>query len=157
GAMLGGEPVPRFVPVEARSGQRLSIGSVRGPGLRGYLCVRGGFDVPEYLGSRSTFTLGGFGGHAGRALRTGDVLHVAQSAPSSSEPRALAPGIAAIIASDWEIGVLEGPHAAPDFFDEGFIAGFYDVKWKVHYNSARTGVRLIGPKPVWARTDGGEP
>src|SRR5205807_7286975 len=28
--------------------------------------------------------------------------------------------------------------------------------WKVHYNSSRTGVRLIGPKPRWARRDGGE-
>ncbi len=26
----------------------------------------------------------------------------------------------------------------------------------MHYNSARTGVRLIGPKPHWARSDGGE-
>src|SRR6185436_9103498 len=33
---------------------------------------------------------------------------------------------------------------------------FYDVRWKVHYNSARTGVRLVGPKPTWVRADGGE-
>ena len=39
-----------------------------GPGLRTYLAVRGGLDVPDYLGSASTFTLGGFGGHGGRAL-----------------------------------------------------------------------------------------
>ena len=30
------------------------------------------------------------------------------------------------------------------------------VAWKVHYNSSRTGVRLIGPRPRWARRDGGE-
>src|SRR6201981_1409382 len=33
---------------------------------------------------------------------------------------------------------------------------FFSTPWKVHYNSDRTGVRLVGPKPVWARKDGGE-
>ena len=47
-----------------------TIGAIPGPGLRTYLAVRGGFDVPTYLGSASTFTLGRFGGHAGRALRS---------------------------------------------------------------------------------------
>jgi len=155
-ATLDGAPLPRFTPVEARAGQKLAVGAVRGPGARGYLAVRGGFDVPSYLGSRSTFTLGGFGGHGGRALRTGDVLHVGAPSPELSAPAPLPAGVAPELSSEWEIGVLEGPHAAPDFFDEAFLASFYDVKWKVHYNSARTGVRLIGPKPVWAREHGGE-
>ena len=33
---------------------------------------------------------------------------------------------------------------------------FFTTDWKVHYNSSRTGIRLIGPKPKWARKDGGE-
>jgi urea carboxylase len=33
---------------------------------------------------------------------------------------------------------------------------FFSTEWRVHYNSARTGVRLVGPKPQWARRDGGE-
>ena len=36
------------------------------------------------------------------------------------------------------------------------IASSFPADWKVHYNSTRTGVRLIGPKPHWARRDGGE-
>jgi urea carboxylase len=56
----------------------------------------------------------------------------------------------------WEIGVLYGPHGAPDFFTEGDIATFFAADWEVHYNSSRTGVRLIGPKPEWARQDGEE-
>ena len=52
--------------------------------------------------------------------------------------------------------MLYGPHGAPDFFTRGDIAEFFETDWKVHFNSARTGVRLIGPKPKWARTDGGE-
>jgi len=50
---------------------------VHGRGCRTYLAVHGGFDVPEQLGSRSTFALGRFGGHGGRTLRAGDVLHLA--------------------------------------------------------------------------------
>lgn len=61
-----------FIP----SGATLALGAIRGAGARAYLCVRGGFDVAQYLGSRSTFTLGQFGGHGGRALRAGDVLHL---------------------------------------------------------------------------------
>ena len=33
---------------------------------------------------------------------------------------------------------------------------FFATDWEVHYNSSRTGVRLIGPSPQWARSDGGE-
>jgi urea carboxylase len=32
----------------------------------------------------------------------------------------------------------------------------FATHWKVHYQSDRTGVRLVGPKPKWARPDGGE-
>ena len=52
--------------------------------------------------------------------------------------------------------MLNGPHAAPDFFTETDIAQLFATAWEVHHNSSRTGVRLIGPKPRWARPDGGE-
>ena len=52
--------------------------------------------------------------------------------------------------------MLYGPHGAPDFFTPGYIETFFAAEWEVHYNSNPTGVRLIGPKPVWAREDGGE-
>ena len=57
---------------------------------------------------------------------------------------------------DWEIGVTEGPHAAPEFFTRADIDELYASVYTVHHNSARTGVRLIGPRPSWAREDGGE-
>ncbi|HVU05585.1 MAG TPA: urea carboxylase [Polyangiaceae bacterium] len=154
-ATLDGAAVPFFRPVEVKEGQTLALGSIRGPGARTYLAVAGGFDVPKYLGSRAAFTLGGFGGHGGRALRTGDVLHVGEPA-TGQRGAPLADALVPPLDSHWDIGALEGPHAAPDFFAEEFIRDFYEVKWKVHYNSARTGVRLVGPKPVWVRTDGGE-
>ncbi len=57
---------------------------------------------------------------------------------------------------EWDLGVLYGPHGAPDFFTTEDIDTFLSIEWKVHYNSNRTGIRLIGPKPKWARKDGGE-
>jgi urea carboxylase len=154
----------KVIPI--RSGQVLKIGPLKNFGARAYLAVRGGLDVPNYLGSKSTFALGGFGGHGGRVLRTGDVLRLNTdlsdrgSATSQRQtpnlerqaPNALIPEYS----NRWEIGALYGPHGAPDFFTPDDIETFFAAEWRVHYNSNRTGIRLIGPKPKWARKDGGE-
>jgi urea carboxylase len=130
------------------------LGRVNGPGLRAYLAVAGGFDAPLYLGARATFSLGGFGGHATGVLKAGDTLRIAS--PIGGEPDV--PALAEIpeLTARWDIGVIYGPHGAPDFFTREDIAALFDSDYEVHFNSARTGVRLIGPKPNWARRDGGE-
>jgi urea carboxylase len=104
-----------------------------------------------YLGSAATFTLGGFGGVAARALVAGDVLHLGHGPVGAGEALALPP-----LTREWRLRVLYGPHGAPDFFTPDDIARLAAAEWQVHYNSNRTGVRLIGPKPEWARRDGGE-
>ena len=152
GATLDTKAVPLWMPLNAAAGATLELGACDGPGARGYVLFRGGLDVPLYLASASTFTLGKFGGHGGRALRAGDVLHFAE-APESRTRKQIEPPV---LTSAWEIGVLYGPHGAPDFFTAPDIDAFFTAQWKVHYNSSRTGVRLIGPKPQWARRDGGE-
>jgi urea carboxylase len=155
-AGLEGEMVPYYQPFRVAAGQTLKLGRIEGAGARTYLTIRGGLDVPLYLGSRSTFTLGQFGGHGGRALRVGDVLKLCRKDTGDATPQALLDTLIPPITSTWDIGVLYGPHGAPDFFTDEDIDTFFAAEWKVHYNSARTGVRLIGPKPAWARTDGGE-
>ena len=151
-ASLDESPVPFWRVVDVAAGQTLRIGRVQGAGLRAYLLVASGFDTPIYLGSRSAFTLGGFGGHAGRGVVTGDTLHLASG--EAPEPRSIA--LRPAIAESWSIRVLSGPHGAPDFFTADDIAMICAADWTVHYNSNRTGVRLSGPKPAWARRDGGE-
>lgn len=150
-ATLDGQSVPWWTVVPVAAGAVLELGAVEGAGARSYILFAGGLDVPEYLGSRATFTLGNFGGHGGRALRTGDVLHLGEA--PAGEGRAVKPPE---IGTHWDIEVLYGPHGAPDFFTPEDIETFFETNWKVHYNSSRTGVRLIGPKPQWARKDGGE-
>ncbi|WP_420312197.1 5-oxoprolinase/urea amidolyase family protein [Streptomyces sp. YS-B37] len=149
---VDGTPIPQWEPVTVPAGGVLEIGTPAEHGLRTYVLVAGGLDVPAFLGSASTFTLGRFGGHGGRALRTGDVLHGGTVAEGTPVPPADRPVFGAV----WDVAAAEGPHAAPEFFTEDDIPDFYAADWKVHFNSARTGVRLVGPKPRWARTDGGE-
>jgi urea carboxylase len=156
-ATLDGAHVPRHAAFDIPAGGELRLGAVSGPGSRAYLAVRGGLDVPVYLGSRATFTLGQFGGHGGRALRPGDVLHLAmQEVPDPAVRASLPDTVAPALAEVWEIEVLHGPHSAPDFFTEEDITDLFAAEWRVHFNSSRTGVRLVGPKPRWARRDGGE-
>jgi len=154
GAMLDGVAAPMWSAFEVRPGSVLKMGAAASGGARAYLAVRGGFDVPVYLGSRSTFLLGKFGGNAGSALRAGDRLTAGYSdeGPFEELPAELRPSYG----REWEIGVLYGPHGAPEFFTDGDIEELFAASWKVHYNSDRTGVRLLGPKPEWARKDGGE-
>ncbi|MEM7792011.1 MAG: urea carboxylase, partial [Verrucomicrobiota bacterium] len=154
-SLLDGKSVEFYKPFEVSPGSILDIGKTTGAGVRSYLCILGGIDVPKYLGSRSTFTLGQFGGHGGRALRLGDVLHLAEEPPESVSSF-LNPEKQPPLVHDWDVAVLYGPHGAPDFFTEEDIDTFLRTEWEVHYNSSRTGIRLIGPKPQWARPDGGE-
>jgi urea carboxylase len=159
--------VEMWQPISVKAGSILRMKAIAGHGIRTYLAVQHGFNIPDYLGSKSTFTLGKFGGHCGRTLRIGDVLKLnsVSNSDSNSEiaPQRITSQLLPLSSelipkySDrWEIGVLYGPHGAPDFFTDEDIEMFFSTDWEVHYNSARTGIRLIGSKPQWARKDGGE-
>ena len=79
-AELDGRPVHSYWRHTAQKGQVLTL--LRAVhGMYGYLCVAGGFDVPQVLGSRSTDLKAGFGGFAGRAVQAGDCLPVGEGAP----------------------------------------------------------------------------
>ncbi len=151
---VDGSPVPQWEPVAVPAGGVLAIGTAE-RGMRIYLLIEGGLDLPLVMGSASTFDLGAIGGHAGRALAPGDILglrtpdepHEVAAVPQASRPA---------FPSAWTVAALEGPHAAPEFFTPDDMSVFYATDWQVHFNSARTGVRLVGPKPEWARSDGGE-
>ncbi|MCO4238149.1 urea carboxylase [Pseudarthrobacter sp. MDT3-28] len=160
---VDGTGISAWEPVTVPAGGTLDVGTAEGSGLRGYILFQGGLDVPQYLGSASTFTLGQFGGHGGRVLRAGDVLRAVDADHAPADPLG-GSGLAGrvpldnrpALTSEWELTVVEGPHGAPEFFQREDIEDLYSASYEVHFNSARTGVRLIGPKPRWAREDGGE-
>lgn len=151
-ATIDGRPLPRGRAVRLRPGQVLDVGPLEGPGMRGYFAIEGGLDVPRVLGSRATFLLGGFGGHEGRPLVAGDAL------PLGRRENLIAPVAAGApeLSHDWELRVIAGPHGAPDYLTPEGVEAFFDAAWLVDHRADRTGVRLVGPTPGWARTDGGE-
>ena len=107
----------------------------------------------EVLGSRRRSTSAASAAPRASRCGPGDQLAIGAGAGAADpSPRRTA----RTSPSAWQIGALEGPHAAPEFFTPGDVAEFYATTWAVHFNSARTGVRLVGPKPTWARPDGGE-
>lgn len=154
-AELNGQLVERYRPLLARAGQVLRLSDAR-TGMRAYLLVGGGFDVPKTLGSGSTFALGGFGGHGGRALLSGDVLAINRVNGLGMDNISDAFTKAPEFTHDWVIGVIPGPHATSEFLPASYLEQLTHTSWQVHFNSSRTGVRLLGPAPKWVRDDGGE-
>ncbi|GAE28451.1 urea carboxylase [Halalkalibacter wakoensis JCM 9140] len=154
-AQLDEETLPLYKPVLAKKGQVLTFGEAK-EGMRSYLLVAGGFDMPLTLGSAATFTLGGFGGHGGRALRPGDVLNVNKGAEEPKEVQELDVPSRPEMTNTWRIGVIPGPHCTEEFLQPDYLTQLTETSWEVHFNSSRTGVRLVGPAPNWTREDGGD-
>lgn len=153
---IDGSAAPQWKPVLVPAGATLDVGTTTGAGLRVYVLVQGGFDVDDYLGSAATFTLGKFGGHRGGVLGEGDVIALAGRSDNSAVLGPIPMEHLPVLTSSWDIAVTEGPHGAPEFFTREDIDTLYATRYEVHFNSDRTGVRLIGPRPQWARPDGGE-
>lgn len=155
---LNGSEVPWWEAVKLRKGDILSLGRLREAGFRAYLAIAGGVAVPDYLGSKSTFPDGHFGGHEGRPLKKGDILSTnhPRGKPVNAWHKKLCSDIISEYGKEWVIGVLPGPHEAPDFFTYDDVDMFYNTPWCVHHNSNRLGIRLLGPCPQFTRLDGGE-
>ncbi|CAL5223800.1 g6371 [Coccomyxa viridis] len=159
-AEIDGTPVPFWTSILVKATSVLTIGTLsRQKGARCFLAVAGGIQCPVYLGSRATFPAGKFGGMQGRPLLAGDLLPLTGAPFQAKEglrcPKEWVPKYPAGDAA-WEVGVLPGPNAAPDFFTQDDINTLHSTTYTVHHNSNRLGVRLLGPRPRFARGDGGE-
>lgn len=153
-ATLDGVEIGMYQVVHASAMQVLKFQDCK-VGMRTYLLVAGGFDMPKIMGSSSTFIDGKFGGHNGRALRTGDVLNITErcvidsieSMPEKYRPK---------LTNEWTIGVIPGPQPTPEYLKPEYLKTLTEFEYEVNFNSARTGIRLNGPIPQWVREDGGE-
>ncbi|KAF2828281.1 hypothetical protein CC86DRAFT_348388 [Ophiobolus disseminans] len=155
-ATLDGSEFPSWTSVKIEAGQKLKIGKTTGGGCRSYLAVHGGFPaVAGYFGSKSTSPLVAIGGYQGRALAPGDLLQITSNVPKEFTPASLPEYVRLKYEPDWEIAAMVGPHDE-GYFEPEFIKTIYDTKWRVSHNASRSGIRLIGPVPKWARKDGGE-
>ncbi|MDE2821898.1 MAG: biotin-dependent carboxyltransferase family protein, partial [Chloroflexota bacterium] len=85
---VDGWRVQMWESLEIEEGSTLEFGELR-DGMRAYIAVRGGIDVPTVMGSRSTYLKGSFGGLEGRALQAGDLLSTLASANDDFQPKRL--------------------------------------------------------------------
>ena len=124
-------------PVTVRAGQRVVVGPARS-GLRSYLAVAGGVDVPAVLGSRSTDTLSGLGP---RPLAAGSRLPVG---PRPGEPR----GVDVPAVRRHDPAVLLRLTAGPrhDWYTDDALATLGGAAYTVSADSNRIGLRLHGPR-----------
>jgi antagonist of KipI len=134
------EVVPVWSAMRVRAGSRLTLGRAVS-GARGYLCVRGGIEVPRVLGSRSTDVATGFGGFDGRVLAAGDLLAFGKAGDAPRGRRVDA------VAARWTgarrlLRVTSGPQA--EWFAPEALAAFTARPFRVSASSSRTGVRLEG-------------
>lgn len=150
---LDGCEIPMNQVVTAKSGQVLKLAMCK-MGMRTYLTVKGGIQVPEVMGSKSTFIDGKFGGHNGRVLRTGDVLKLADNCITC--PNEFHESYLPQITNEWTIGVIPGPQPTTEYLKPEYLHTLISHEYVVNFNSARTGIRLNGPIPEWVREDGGE-
>jgi biotin-dependent carboxylase-like uncharacterized protein len=143
-ADLEGGPVPWYKSFRTRPGQVLDVRACT-RGLRAYLAIAGGIDVPVLLGSRSTCRVAGFGGFRGRALAVGDVVQVM---PPS---RPLSDLVLREVPGGWRprpgppvtLRVVMGPQ--DDAFTPGGRRTFLESPYRVTPNADRMGYRLDGP------------
>jgi antagonist of KipI len=117
-------------------------------GVRAYLAVSGGVDVPRVLGSASTSLVGGFGGFDGRLLRTGDVIRsIGHAEPDRAGRRWPDERVTADV-----MRVVAGPHL--DRFATGALDRLLSTEWTIRPESDRMGLRLDGPPvPLLRRGD----
>lgn len=144
-AKLNGNRVPPWQTLEVHKGDTLSLSRAE-TGWRGYLCVAGGIDVPQVLGSKSTYTLGGLGGVRGRKLKKGDLLEAGPPwVPLESlKGRRVKEDVLPEPGAEKELRVVLGPQ--DDHVKQDSIHVFLNTPYRVSTNSNRVGYRFEGPQ-----------
>jgi len=143
-ATLDGDQLPLWESVRVPEGSIVDVGqAVRG--MRSYVAVAGGIDVPAYLGSRSTYLPAGLGGLDGRALEAGDKLATGSPHRPSGEVAGRCVPDDLISGPDMSEGVrvVLGPQA--HLFTDDSVAEFLSAAWKLSPMSDRMGFRFEGP------------
>lgn len=143
---VNGDPAPAWEALQLAAGDVLSFGHLRA-GARAYVAVAGGIDVPQVLGSRSTYGLGAFGGLDGRVLRAGDRLPVGpatgSAVPGARVPQELRPSLA----RELDVRVVLGLY--DHRLSEAGRATLLDTSWELTPVADRIGFRYKGATLEW--------
>ena len=141
---INDRPASQWQALAVKPGDSISLGGVR-HGARAYVCVAGGISVPERLGSRSTYTLGRFGGLDGRKLAGGDQLPLGQPcvSPETMPGRTFDPALIPVPQKKLDVRVVMGMCSHRVTSDS--LAEFLTAEWEVSTEADRIGYRLKGP------------
>ncbi len=149
---VNGEPRPQWTRVQLSAGDELSFGVIQG-GTRYYIAVQGGIDVPEVLGSRSTYSLGAIGGFHGRKLETGDQVPVGSPLNGGAVPEcdAVPEEFRPAFAKEQAVRIVLG------LYDHRLTAEGLDNllsgEWKLTPVADRMGLRYSGPGVKWKQRE----
>jgi len=142
--VLDGQPLPMWQAHEVYRGSTLSFGGIR-DGVRAYLSISRGIDVPVVLGSRSTFTRARIGGFDGRALAQGDKLSTLEGVTTDlGRKRGMPPNRIPVYGHTHKVRVILGPQY--DAFTPQGMEIFLSAAYTVSSQSDRVGYRLEGPR-----------
>lgn len=155
--ILNDRPAKMWRPLFVKKGSVLSFGGAK-KGCRAYLAVAGGIDVPEVMGSKSTYLRAGIGGYEGRAIENGDILSVGKmseqsiklnealldSAPRSEIEWSASPEFIPFLREDESVRVIKGRQF--DDFSEESKSMIFSETFKITPNSDRMGYRMEGPQ-----------
>jgi biotin-dependent carboxylase-like uncharacterized protein len=143
-ATCEGRPLANWETHFVRKGEIIQTGpSVSG--MRTYLAVQGGIDVPEVMGSRSTFLRGNLGGFKGRSLRREDLLILGEPAKTGASFPVfkLPPELIPIYSPKARLRVLPGPQI--ERLTPRGVQTFFSSEYVVTNRSDRMGAMLLGP------------
>ncbi len=148
---VNGDSVPQYERLNLNSGDELKFGVIKG-GTKYFIAVHGGLDVPEVLGSRSTYPIGSIGGVNGRAVAAGDSipfgakidngLPVIQSIPEADRP---------VFSPNVRVRVMLGLYNHN--LSEKGLKNFLDEEWTLTPIADRMGLRYSGPGVEWKKRE----
>jgi biotin-dependent carboxylase-like uncharacterized protein len=139
---INGNSVSMWQTIDVEKGDFIAFADGARSGCRAYLAVKGGIDVPFVLGSRSTYTRGGFGGNEGRALKAGDSIRVLALERSLKAKRILPPELVPSYDKEFSVDVVLGPQE--DMFTAEGVETLLSSPYTVTPESDRMGYRLTG-------------
>ncbi|MBL3688235.1 biotin-dependent carboxyltransferase [Leucobacter zeae] len=149
--LVNGAPAPQNARIALAAGDTLSFGVIKG-GTKFFVSVAGGIDVPEVLGSRSTYPIGKMGGFEGRAVQAGDELPVGAPLPETlprleAVPEELLPSYDREVSVRVMLGLYD--HKLTDQGLENLIG----AEWTLTPVADRMGLRFDGPGAEWKREE----
>lgn len=139
---INGALIELYAAVSVKAGDTLTMGTAK-RGMRSYLAVAGGFDIPVIMGSQSTNLKCGLGGFQGRKLQKGDELPLNQNGSlAGMEHRKIPPRN--VYPDEITLRVIPGPQ--DDYFTDRGMETFLGTAYTVSDKSDRMGIRLTGEK-----------